>query len=121
RTEAGVWEPAMVTEYVWDGRYLLHEVGLDRVVTWLRDGDELVGKIDGARAYAVLVDATFAPTELISDDGSLAWRGAVDLFGNVQATMRDTECPWRWAGHYEDAETGLHHTLTRVYDPETGT
>ncbi|MBZ0117830.1 MAG: DUF2169 domain-containing protein, partial [Sandaracinaceae bacterium] len=114
------WRLVRETRYVWDGSELLHEIEGDRVVTWLWEAGELVGKLEGGHAYAVLLDAAGAPTELIADDGRVAWRGAIDLFGNVALSTHDTDCPWRFAGHYEDPDTGLLHALWRALDTETG-
>ena len=34
--------------------------------------------------------------------------------------VRETACPWRYPGQYEDPETGLYYNRFRYYDPEAG-
>ena len=96
--------------------------------------------------YPVACDPNGAPHTLYSSDGRTLWRARRRLWGE---TERDTqaqdrramlelvvpdarlarqlageedgpECELRFAGQWEDEETGLHYNLHRYYDPKTG-
>ena len=115
-----VWEPSSQTFFYWDGLELLHEVTDGQKTTWLWESGELIGRIDDSGAFAALLDASGMPTELTDAKGNLVWRGSVDLYGVFVKEADEVACPWRFAGHWEDPDTGLLHSWQRVYDPETG-
>jgi RHS repeat-associated protein len=72
------------------------------------------------RFHAVVTDAGGAPTELVTAEGRIAWRGVRTLWGHVlpDAPVGEGEidCPLRFPGQYHDAETGLDYNLARYYD-----
>ena len=121
------------TEYVWDGDQLVHErrsVGDARepMVTWVFEPDAQIpaAKIVGQRRFGVIADHAGTPTHLITEQGRLAWRGELDIWGELHetqvgiATEDATSNPWRYQGQYEDEETGLYYNRQRYYDPELG-
>jgi RHS repeat-associated protein len=107
-----------VRRFVWSGLHLLHELGDGALTTWLRVDGDLVWKLAGDQSFAVLLHPYGAPSELIAEDGRIAWQGDLDLAGMCERSVDQTAQPWRWSGHWEDPDTGLAHTWTRVYDPE---
>jgi len=115
-----VWEATRETELVWDGLALLHEIEGSKVTTWIRESGVLVGKLATDGAWAALTDALGVVTELTDVAGNVAWRGAIDAYGTLALDAAQTDQPWRFAGHWEDPDTGLQHSWWRVYDPETG-
>ncbi|MGW1216392.1 DUF6531 domain-containing protein [Streptomyces sp. NPDC002499] len=125
-------------DFVWDGVILCEQ--LTRTLstphavatTWDHDGfrpiaqtERIVtpgtpqGDID-SRFFSIVTDLVGTPTELVDDDGNVAWRTRSTLWGitawNVDATAYT---PLRFPGHYHDPETGLHYNYFRHYDPET--
>ncbi|AOE99285.1 hypothetical protein ATE40_008500 [Serratia surfactantfaciens] len=61
--------------------------------------------------------------------GNLCWSGQYDTFGKLQgqtvagAAKRQGaqyQQPLRYAGQYQDDESGLHYNLFRYYEPEVG-
>ncbi|RKN44009.1 hypothetical protein D7294_10060 [Streptomyces hoynatensis] len=92
------------------------------------------------RFYALVTDLVGTATELIGEDGEIAWQAGTGLTGQAPETPETPEtpgasgapadpadpaegavaCPWRFPGQYHDAETGLHHSLFRSYDPAVG-
>ncbi|MFF8032980.1 putative T7SS-secreted protein [Streptomyces sp. NPDC016626] len=72
------------------------------------------------RFFAIATDLVGTPTELIDEDGAVAWRKRATLWGTT-AWARDSKAytPLRFPGQYYDSETGLHYNLFRHYDPET--
>jgi RHS repeat-associated protein len=58
---------------------------------------------------------------LTASDGELVWKGRYDAFGRIYIDKgKDLFQPFRLAGHYFDAESGLHHTQNRYYNPHLG-
>jgi RHS repeat-associated protein len=106
--------------FVWSGLTLLHEIERDVTTSWLSLDDELFMKLVGTASYGVLAHPYRAISELLTDDGTLAWQGDVDLSGTCERTVDRTAQPWRFQGHWEDPDTGLAHAWLRVYDPEVG-
>ena len=67
---------------------------------------------DGLGSVVALTDAT----------GKLVNRYAYDPYGNpiASGTSGSVADPWRFAGGYLDAATGLYKFGTRYYEPATG-
>lgn len=116
-----VWDTQRETRFVWDGLELLHEVTGEGVVSWIRDDGRLMAMLSPRGAYAVITDPLGCPTEILDETGQAVWRGMTDAHGTLLVELDAVGCPWRFPGHWEDPDTGLHHTWLRVYDPETGT
>ncbi|GAA3891550.1 DUF6531 domain-containing protein [Streptomyces sedi] len=73
------------------------------------------------RFFAIVTDLVGTPTELVTEDGEIAWRREATLWGRtVEDPAARTETPLRFPGQYHDAETGLHDNYFRSYDPDTG-
>ncbi|MER6087305.1 putative T7SS-secreted protein [Streptomyces bluensis] len=72
------------------------------------------------RFFAIVTDLVGTPTELIDEQGEIAWRTRSTLWGTTAwATKSTTYTPLRFPGQYYDPETGLHYNYFRHYDPET--
>ncbi|MFH9179240.1 DUF6531 domain-containing protein [Streptomyces albogriseolus] len=123
--------------FTWDGAYLAEQevTGPDLphpvVTTWEYDGLHPVSQIErrvdslsrdeiDSRFFSIVTDLIGTPTELVSEDGDLAWRSRATVWG-VTAWNRDAAAytPLRFPGQYFDPETGLHYNFQRYYDPET--
>ncbi|MGD6745400.1 DUF6531 domain-containing protein [Streptomyces sp. BH106] len=74
-----------------------------------------------SRFFAIVTDLVGTPTELVDEQGDIAWRSRTTLWGTT-ARNRDATAvtPLRFPGQYEDPETGLYYNYFRHYDPETG-
>lgn len=72
------------------------------------------------QAYAIVRDYADTPVALVDiASGQIAGRiTTMSSLGFIQWTGIGT--PWRYPGQYYDAETGLHYTLSRYYDPARG-
>jgi RHS repeat-associated protein len=59
---------------------------------------------------------------MYDDKGSLTWEARLDIYGKVRifAERSLSDCPFRYQGQYEDAETGLYYNRFRYYSPEEG-
>jgi RHS repeat-associated protein len=82
--------------------------------------EEASTEVVNSRFFAIITDLIGTPTELVDDQGEVAWRTRRTLWGatawNRSAT---TYTPLRFPGQYYDPETGLHYNYFRLYDPET--
>ncbi len=72
------------------------------------------------RFFAIVTDLIGTPSELIDEQGEIAWRTRSTLWGTTAwAANSSAYTPLRFPGQYYDPETGLHHNYFRHYDPET--
>jgi RHS repeat-associated protein len=116
------------TSFVWDGNDLLHELRDDGpAVTWLFEPDTfaLMAKVEGhgsaaERRWGIVADHLGTPIAMTEEAGKLAWRAQLDAFGVYSTDVAKADCPWRWPGQYQDAETGLYYNRFRYYDPGQG-
>jgi RHS repeat-associated protein len=123
-------------DFTWDGTVLAEQTsrpadapvvtltwdhqGLTPVAQTERLADSATGQEIDARFFAIVTDLIGTPTELVDDQGSIAWRSRTTLWGtttwNADATAYT---PLRFPGQYYDPETGLHYNHHRYYDPQT--
>ncbi|WP_172731733.1 RHS repeat-associated core domain-containing protein [Pluralibacter gergoviae] len=127
------------TRFLWQGYRLLQEQrdnGTRR--SWAYDPASpwtplaAIEQADGgpqADIYWLHADLNSAPLEVTDADGHLRWSGQYDTFGRLRgqtiagAALREGatyDQPLRYAGQYEDNESGLHYNLFRYYDPDSG-
>ncbi|MFI7318473.1 RHS repeat-associated core domain-containing protein [Streptomyces venezuelae] len=122
-------------DFTWDGTTLCeqtsHTPGAPESVTltWDHDGlrplaqterKHLTDEEVDARFYAIVTDLVGTPTELLDEQGDIAWRTRTTLWGTTVWNRGATAyTPLRFPGQYHDPETGLHYNHFRHYDPET--
>lgn len=126
------------TDFTWDGTTLCEQTttgeGLPNSVTltWDHQGlhpiaqTERIGAAEApqkeidSRFFAIVTDLVGTPSELVDEEGEVAWRTRSTLWGR---TAWSADCtaytPLRFPGQYFDVETGLHYNYFRHYDPET--
>ncbi|GAA3087543.1 DUF6531 domain-containing protein [Streptomyces rectiviolaceus] len=132
--------------FVWDGPHLVEQTTWpssstdeSTTITWDRDGLIPVAQtvrttMDGApqggatsgdideRFFAIVTDLVGAPTELVDEEGIVAWRSDTTLWGlTTWSADARTSTPLRFPGQYFDPETELHYNNLRHYDPTTAT
>ncbi|MEU2622817.1 polymorphic toxin type 28 domain-containing protein, partial [Streptomyces sp. NPDC007157] len=125
-------------DFAWDGSTLCEQTttvaGSPHQVTLTWDHDGLLPltqsertrlaeapqqEID-ARFFAIVTDLVGSPTELLDEDGAVAWRTRSTLWGKAAWTANSTAyVPLRFPGQYHDPETDLHYNYLRYYDPES--
>ncbi|BEM77581.1 hypothetical protein SME38J_16840 [Serratia marcescens] len=90
---------------------------------------EQAGDSRSVDIYWYHTDLNSAPLEVTDAAGNLCWSGQYDTFGKLQgqtvagAAKRQGaqyQQPLRYAGQYQDDESGLHYNLFRYYEPEVG-
>ncbi|WSB37943.1 RHS domain-containing protein [Streptomyces scopuliridis] len=83
-------------------------------------GDDAQQDEIDSRFFAIVTDLVGTPTELVDEQGGIAWHNRSTVWG-LTAWNRDATAytPLRFPGQYDDPETGLHYNVHRHYDPET--
>jgi RHS repeat-associated protein len=125
-------------DFTWDGTTLCEQTTTSQelphpvTLTWDHKGlhpiaqteritaaDAPQDEID-SRFFAIVTDLVGTPTELIDEQGDIAWRTRSTLWGTTAWAAGSTAyTPLRFPGQYFDPETGLHYNYFRHYDPET--
>ena len=122
------------TRFYWDGDRLAAEVDADgalRVYVYPDEGalvpmlfvdytsvdaDPASGKV-----YEVFTDHLGTPERIRDADGNLVWQARIAPYGRAEVLVgAGFHQPFRFPGHYYDAETGLHENRFRSYAPELG-
>lgn len=126
------------TTFVWDGTTLCeqttHSPQLPNPITltWDHAGlrpltqteritlaDAPQTEIDD-RFFSIVTDLIGSPTELVDEQGNIAWRTRTTLWGSTTWSVDSTaRAPLRFPGQYHDPETNIHYNFHRYYDPET--
>ncbi len=127
------------TRFLWQGYRLLQEQRDNATRrTWSYDpaspwaplaAIEQAGNAPQADIYWLHTDLNSAPLEVTDADGNLRWSGQYDTFGELRGQTPGSDGlrtsaayaqPLRFAGQYQDNESGLHYNLFRYYEPEVG-
>ncbi|WP_218039089.1 RHS repeat-associated core domain-containing protein, partial [Streptomyces morookaense] len=131
-------EVAEQVDFTWDGPTLTEQMTTSAalpnpvILTWDHDGLRPVSQTEritaaeapqeeiDSRFFAIVTDLVGAPTELVDERGTTAWRTRTTLWGTTTwPTSSTAYTPLRFPGQYFDPETGLHYNFHRHYDPET--
>lgn len=140
RTEPGFTPAGQGRAYQWEGRRIVTEAPLTDARTpaweagksWVYQGDSFapLARIAGDDSlYYIVNDHLGTPREMICEDGSsVAWRQNLSLWGQPELdglpkpSANDDhppqDCPIRFQGQWQDAESGLCYNNHRYYDPE---
>jgi RHS repeat-associated protein len=141
-------EDGTVTEefrFCWDGTTLAEEEHVRAgnpqvtIVTWDYEFGSWTPMLQDRRSFltdapqelidrqfhAIVTDLIGAPTELVTLDGTVAWRRSANLWGELLPGATDPDsaapgCPLRFPGQYHDPETGFDYNIQRYYDPHSG-
>jgi RHS repeat-associated protein len=111
------------TEYYWNGVHLLGERTDGEVIDYLFMPGSffLAGVTYGGRHYSYVLDQLGTPTELIDDQGAIAWAADYSAYGEITALrINNVPQPFRFLGQYFDAELGWHYNRHRYYHPVMG-
>ncbi|MEU5540571.1 RHS repeat-associated core domain-containing protein, partial [Streptomyces sp. NPDC020362] len=99
----------------WDHQGLRPLTQTERITAADAPQDEI-----DSRFFAIVTDLVGTPSELIDEQGNIAWHTRSTLWGaTAWGANSITYTPLRFPGQYYDPETGLHYNYFRHYDPET--
>ncbi|HHV7361493.1 TPA: HNH/ENDO VII family nuclease, partial [Morganella morganii] len=125
-------------QYQWSGNQMIEEVPVyadgtvayDAGVQWLYEPGALVpaARYEKGKLHYLVTDHQGTPREIFTETGTVSWAARPDTWGqmafwSLKTSANDpnyTECHFRFAGQYEDAETGLYYNRFRYYDKDTG-
>jgi RHS repeat-associated protein len=131
------------TRWVWDGNTPLHEQrsyytldwdevkkeNYDRetkypLITWVFEEGTFVpaAKITEKEQFSIATNYLGTPEAMYREDGEAVWTCELNSYGKIRNWQggSKTDCPFRYQGQYEDAETGLYYNRFRYYSPEEG-
>jgi len=116
------------TEYHWYEDYLIAEYQAGIPVKRYRYGDSYVALeyVDSNGTYQVHKNHLDAPLALTDSTNQLVWESQLTPYGksalvsDVDGDGVDIFFQQRFAGQYEDTETGMYYNRFRYYDPENG-
>ncbi|MEV5346065.1 DUF6531 domain-containing protein [Streptomyces achromogenes] len=125
-------------DFTWDGTTLCEQTTTSQALphpitlTWDHQGLRPLAQTEritaaeapqqeiDSRFFAIITDLVGTPTELLDEQGDIAWHTRSTLWGTTAwSTNSTTYTPLRFPGQYYDPETGLHYNYFRHYDPET--
>lgn len=92
------------------------------LVTWLFEPGSFapLARLSSDGAHSIVADHVGAPLVVLDERGATRAQFVVDTYGRAATAGAAELCPFRFAGQYLDAETGLHYNRFRHYDPSTG-
>ena len=115
------------THYVWAGHQLLQEIVMgpdgDRTIDYLYfpGTAALLAINDNGRIRYAHFGQRYETLCLTDKAGAVVWQAEYNAFGTARIRQgAEQHQPMRLAGHYHDAETGLHYVGARYYDPQQG-
>jgi RHS repeat-associated protein len=118
------------TRWLWDGNVPLHEwtekekEPLIDMVTWVFEEGSFVpaARVTDYGSQSIVTDYLGTPVQMFDAKGEKTWEAQLDIYGRVRTFVGRSlsDCPFRYQGQYEDAETGLYYNRFRYYDPSIG-
>ncbi|MBD2800020.1 RHS repeat protein [Xenorhabdus sp. M] len=124
-------------DYLWSGDQLIEEtpvyadgsLALDCRVRWLYEPGALTpsARYEKGKLHYVVSDHQGTPREMLNENGTLVWAQRLRTWGKADKSQviasNDADyhvnCNLRFAGQYEDTESGLYYNRFRYYSPET--
>ncbi|MFJ9207637.1 RHS repeat-associated core domain-containing protein [Streptomyces sp. NPDC102264] len=125
--------------FTWDGTRLVEQTDTTNhtTLTWEYDGRTPLVQLErrsgpesdtgtgtgtdiDSRFFAIVSDLIGAPSELVDEQGRIAWQARTTVWGATRWNRTAVAyTPLRFPGQYDDAETGLYYNCFRYYDPTT--
>jgi RHS repeat-associated protein len=94
------------------------------MTTWLFEEGTFVpaAKLTKTEKLSIVTNYMGTPEAMYREDGEAVWTCELNSYGKVRNFQggSKTDCPFRYQGQYEDAETGLYYNRFRYYSPEEG-
>ncbi|MEX2962242.1 RHS repeat-associated core domain-containing protein [Microbulbifer sp. TYP-18] len=79
-----------------------------------------LGFFEAGQIYHYLRDHLGTAHEIIDATGNIVWQGNYITFGEIEETISLINNNLRFAGQYQDTESGLSYNVARYYDPSLG-
>ncbi|OAT33421.1 hypothetical protein M976_00168 [Buttiauxella ferragutiae ATCC 51602] len=118
-------------DFHWNGDQLTEEIPVyagcppayDDSIRWIYELGSFtpLARYEKGQLHYAVTDTVGRIQELLTEDGTIVWRGKQQLWGREESANDDKlSCRLRFPGQYEDTESGLHYNRFRYYDSETG-
>ncbi|WP_238392806.1 toxin C-terminal domain-containing protein [Buttiauxella sp. 3AFRM03] len=118
-------------DFHWNGDQLTEEIPVyaggtpayDDSIRWIYEPGSFtpLARYEKGQLHYAVTDTVGRIQELLTEDGTIVWRGKQQLWGREESANDDNlSCRLRFPGQYEDTESGLHYNRSRYYDSETG-
>nr|WP_318365426.1 RHS repeat-associated core domain-containing protein [Enterobacter sp.] len=120
------------TDFHWNGDQLTEEIPVsadgtpdhDNAIRWIYEPGSFtpLARYEKGQLHYAVTDTIGRIQELVTEDGTLVWRGQQQLWGREESRNKEDapSCRLRFPGQYEDAESGLYYNRFRYYDCDTG-
>ncbi|PHM38808.1 RHS repeat-associated core domain-containing protein [Xenorhabdus innexi] len=131
-------DTVMGYDYLWSGDRMVEEIPLyadgtpagDHSICWLYQPGALTpsARYEKGKLHYIVSDHQGTPREILSENGKLVWASRLRTWGKAErmpllaANDEDYHigCNLRFAGQYEDEESGLYYNRFRYYECDTG-
>ena len=118
----------ITTYYLYDGRQLTAEVNAQGKITqqYIYYKTAPVALLKKKTLYHIHSDHLGTPKQITDSKGDIQWQASYSPFGKAQINPdpdnngKAITLNLRFAGQYEDQESGTYYNYFRDYDPETG-
>jgi RHS repeat-associated protein len=93
------------------------------IVTWVFEAESFspLAKLTANGNFGIITDHLGTPLSMYDQKGGTVWSADLNVYGEIRNLLGAREdCPFRYPGQYEDAETGLYYNRFRYYDAEMG-
>jgi RHS repeat-associated protein len=119
-------------DFHWNGDQLAEEipVGADgmpeyeNAIRWIYEPGSFtpLARYEKGQLHYAVTDTVGRIQELLTEDGTIVWRGKQQLWGREESRNKEDapSCRLRFPGQYEDEESGLYYNRFRYYDCGTG-
>ena len=112
-----------ITYFLYDGSSLTAEVDEQGTVQSQYvyiEGIRPVAQLRGKAFHTIHSDHQGTPRMMSDEEGKIVWQAEYTPFGKATLLVAEQSLNLRFAGQYEDAETGTHYNYLRDYNPDTG-
>lgn len=119
-------------DFHWNGDQLTGEIPVgpdgkpedENAIRWIYEPGSFtpLARYEKGQLHYAITDTVGRIQELMSEDGTLVWRGKQQLWGREESRNKEDAptCQLRFPGQYEDTESGLYYNRFRYYDCESG-
>ncbi|MBU2674010.1 hypothetical protein I5654_15210 [Hafnia paralvei] len=118
-------------DFHWNGDQMVEEIPVstdgtadnENAIHWIYEPSSFIplARYEKGQLHYTVTDTVGRVQELLTEDGTIAWRGKQQLWGREESENEaNLTCRLRFPGQYEDGESGLYYNRFRYYDGEIG-
>ncbi|MGK9176085.1 hypothetical protein KXR87_23255, partial [Yokenella regensburgei] len=119
-------------DFHWNGDQMVEEIPVtpdgtpdhENAIRWIYEPGSFtpLARYEKGQLLYAITDTVGRIQELLTEDGTLVWRGKQQLWGREEGRQKDgaPTCRLRFPGQYDDDESGLFYNRFRYYDCDTG-